>query len=224
MNFNRLEKIKLYNKFRYIQYLKVKKLNNISSNSISSNSISSNSISSNINDDDIDKIIDNTINSIISLSIPKRIAQFKSCKIIKYFSQNTQSEMVYLLDNYMVCKVFKANQKGYVLWKNELNTLQKIITLQAVPKLIAYNRLVIYMTYCGALISKSNLPDDWQDQIDNIFKEFRTKRVNPNDTLDRNICVLNSKIKFIDFGLANTNMTDLRKCHIQVIHSLKKLK
>jgi hypothetical protein len=222
MNVDRLIKIRLYNKYRYLHYLKLKQQS--TSNNVSNNSSNIVKIENNINDEDIIKIIENTITTIISLSIRKRISIFKSCNIIKYFSQNTQSEMVYLLDNYIVCKVFKANQKGFVLWKNELNTLQKIITLQCVPKLIAYNRLVIYMTYCGTLINKSNLPTDWHDQINDIFKEFRKKRVNPNDTLDRNICVLNGKINFIDFGLANNNMTDLRKCHIQVIHSLRRLK
>ena len=166
----------------------------------------------------------NTITNTIPLSISKRLLIFKRCKIIKYFNQNTQSDKVYLLDNYIVCKRFKPNQKGLVLWKNELKTLMKLLHVDCVPTLVAYSTLEIYMTYCGKTISKSNLPKDWKSQIRDIFAQLRKVSVNPNDTLNKNICVLNDKIKIIDFGLANNNVFDLKNSYTQVIHNLSILK
>ena len=228
MNIEKSRLIILYNKYRYLQYIISKKTNTIQQkqklDTIQQNEKLNNTVQINSNDIEIENCIENTIKKILILTIPKRISLFKSCKIIKYFNKNTLSDKVYLLDNYIVCKVFKSNQKGFVLWKNELNTLQKILTLEHVPKLIAYSKLIIYMTYCGKLINKSNLPNNWIDQIDNIFNEFIRVRINPNDILEKNICVLNSKIKFIDFGLANNNITDLRKSHVQIVNNLRKLK
>jgi tRNA A-37 threonylcarbamoyl transferase component Bud32 len=57
------------------------------------------------------------------------------------------------------------------------------------------------MTYCGDLLSSENLPNNWNNQINEIKEIMEGLSINSNDMLLRNTCCLNGEIKIIDFGL-----------------------
>ena len=134
----------------------------------------------------------------------QRVLLLKKLKHIKYFdNEHHYSKSVELLDNYVVKKTLKYNYLGVQLFKNELNALAKLSNYPHFPKLIAYDikHLTIYMTYCGVQITKKNIPNNWKEQINKIKTILEKLRVNSNDMLIRNTCVLNDIIYFIDFGL-----------------------
>jgi tRNA A-37 threonylcarbamoyl transferase component Bud32 len=89
------------------------------------------------------------------------------------------------------------------MFTNEINALSKLRGYPHFPHLIAYDpkNLIIYMTYCGGLLTSENLPNNWRDQIHNIKEIMMTLNINSNDMLTRNTCCLNGEIKIIDFGL-----------------------
>lgn len=157
----------------------------------------------------IEEILRKTIIKVKPMPMHKKISYIQSGKIIRHFSKNTNSSSVCLFDNYIIRKTFKKNHIGIVLWKNELNTLIRLNSVPNVPKLIAYNNYTIFMTYCGDNISKSTIPLDWKQQINILFDNLKRVRVNPNDTVGKNICVMNNSIRLIDFGLSNSDMVDL---------------
>jgi hypothetical protein len=59
------------------------------------------------------------------------------------------------------------------------------------------------MPYCGlSLYDNFYLPDDWQQQITDIFKQFDMNNIYYPEFNIKNITVLDNVISFIDFGLA----------------------
>ena len=77
--------------------------------------------------------------------------------------------------------------------------------LNSVPKLISFDieSKTIKMSYCGeSLYDNFNLPKDWQIQIINIFNELTNNGIFYPEFRLQNILVLNGKITFVDYGLA----------------------
>ena len=137
----------------------------------------------------------------------------------KFKCQNIYSNGVYLLKNYFVAKKLFGSSNGFILWKNEINSLKRVYNCKHFPQLIAAdpNNLIIYTTYCGiSLDNKIKIPLNWKSQFNEIKKTLINKQINPNDILPRNICVLNDIIFIIDFGLSNIN-------YGEIIHSCDKL-
>jgi tRNA A-37 threonylcarbamoyl transferase component Bud32 len=89
------------------------------------------------------------------------------------------------------------------MFNNEINALYKLRGYPHFPHLIAYDprNLIIYMTYCGSLLTSENLPNNWRDQIHDIKEIMLSLNINSNDMLMRNTCCLDGEIKIIDFGL-----------------------
>jgi tRNA A-37 threonylcarbamoyl transferase component Bud32 len=59
------------------------------------------------------------------------------------------------------------------------------------------------MEYRGeSIYNDFNLPDDWKDQITNIFSELTDNGIFYPESRLHNILVLNGKISFVDFGMA----------------------
>jgi tRNA A-37 threonylcarbamoyl transferase component Bud32 len=166
---------------------------------------------------EINQILLSRLNSLKTNQ--SRLSFLSSLKTIhKFTAEHTNSDIVVLLEGYIVKKRCFANSLGNYMFGNEVKALMKLNGYPHFPKLIAYdpNSLTIYMSYCGQNISASNLPSNWKEQIKEISEIMETLNVNSNDMLLRNVCCLNGEIKIIDFGLhtifgktLNENISDL---------------
>ncbi len=123
--------------------------------------------------------------------------------IHKFTSEHTNSDKVTLIEGYIVKKVCLNNSLGNFMFNNEISALSKLRGYPHFPHLIAYDphNLIIYMTYCGGLLTSENLPNNWKEQINEIKEIMMTLNINSNDMLMRNTCCLDGEIKIIDFGL-----------------------
>ena len=90
-----------------------------------------------------------------------------------------------------------------IIMSKELEILNKLKNVNSVPKLIDNVDMDIIMEYRGeSIYNDFNLPDDWKDQITNIFSELTDNGIFYPEFRLQNILVLNGKISFVDFGLA----------------------
>lgn len=149
------------------------------------------------------------INQISKLDYYQRIQVLDQQTPIKEFeAEHHYSKKVVLLENFIVKKYCSS----FFTCQNEVNSLRKLTQATSIPelsqyshfpKLVAYdfNRQVVYMTYCGQMLNKKNLPKDWREQFERIRKILALANVNSNDMLVRNTCVLDNQLQIIDFGL-----------------------
>jgi tRNA A-37 threonylcarbamoyl transferase component Bud32 len=62
------------------------------------------------------------------------------------------------------------------------------------------------MEYAGeSLYHNFTLPNNWQDQINDIFDELDNNKINYSEFWLQNILVLDNKITLVDYGLAKFN-------------------
>ena len=177
--------------------------------------------------DKYDDYVENTIrNELLKMGTwnnNRRLQYISKRKVIKKFgNQNIYSNGVYLLDNFVIAKRLHQNMSGYVFWKNEINALKRVLGNDHFPQLIAAepNSLIIYMTYCGNTMENiAKSPPNWREQVGLIKKTLLGKQLNPNDILPRNVCLLNGKIKLIDFGLSNVRYSEIIKS-VNKLHQL----
>lgn len=168
-----------------------------------------------MNDTQICRILRDEMVKLNSLNNTQRIKYLAGKKVIrKYKYRNIYSEGVYLLNNFIVAKKLKKDMQGYTFWRNEINSLKRVLNEKNFPQLVAADpdNLIIYMTYCGNTIlsGKFNI-NNYKQQLRFIAKTLHAKQINPNDILPKNICVLNGTLKLIDFGLANINPAETQK-------------
>ena len=153
------------------------------------------------------EIIDMEMRKIYTLFGMSRLKYLHSKKFMKEFrEEHNYSLSVILLDGYIVKKTMKNTRMGHHMLNNEIQSLSKLVSYKHFPKLYGYDGLSIYMSYCGEKITSSNIPDDWKEQIIEIKDVLNKVNVNPDDMIQRNVCVLNGIINIIDFGL-NTQFT-----------------
>ena len=105
------------------------------------------------------------------------------------------------------------NENSKDIFLKEIELLKNLQQFDFVPRLLSYNieNLTINLSYCGeSLYNEFSLPKDWQTQITKIFNELDRCGVFYPELWLQNILVLNNKITFIDFGLAeyNTNISN----------------
>ena len=158
---------------------------------------------------------------MLSLNNIQRLEYLSNKRIVKEFKgAHHYSTSVYLLEDYIVRKNLKRNSLGYFLFMNEINALLKLQPYDFFPKIIGFNikHLSIYMTYCGEQLTANNIPFDWEEQINEIKKILLKIKVNSNDMIIRNVCVLNKRIYIIDFGLSSQYGISIE----QSINSLKR--
>jgi len=78
-----------------------------------------------------------------------------------------------------------------------------ILSISGKPKVLSNDNRNIYMEYCGeSLYNDFNLPTDWKEQIINIFSDLSNNGIFYPEFRLQNILVLDGKVTFIDFGLA----------------------
>jgi tRNA A-37 threonylcarbamoyl transferase component Bud32 len=83
------------------------------------------------------------------------------------------------------------------------------------PKLIKTDNNIIYMNYLGeSLYDNFILPDDWKNQIINIFNILTSYNIIYQEFNLKNILNLNNVLSFIDFGLAEISEFASKKNNI----------
>jgi len=97
----------------------------------------------------------------------------------------------------------EGHDDSKTIMNKELEILNKLKNVNSVPKLIDSVDMDIIMEYRGeSIYNDFNLPNDWKEQITNIFSELTDNRIFYPEFRLHNILVLNGKISFVDFGLA----------------------
>ena len=90
-----------------------------------------------------------------------------------------------------------------MIMDKELNLLDKLKNVKSAPKVIDYNDTDITMEYRGeSIYNDFNLPKDWKDQITTLFSELTDNGIFYPEFRLQNILVLDGKISFVDFGMA----------------------
>lgn len=172
-----------------------------------------------IPESEIVSIIRKTLLEMNTLNYDYLKCNLNNRKIIQNFTNtHNHSSQVSLLEGYIVMKKFKKKQIDHKMFYNELKALNMIYSHQHFPQLIFFDpqSLIIYMTYCGKEISAQNLPENWKAQYQEIGNILQHVKLNPNDIITRNLCVLDNVIHIIDFGLANVSniASSLKKLYI----------
>ena len=87
--------------------------------------------------------------------------------------------------------------------QKEVDLLKKIQHIDGTPNLIWSDERSILMSYNGeSLYNDFNLPIDWKEQVTKIFSDLTDSGIFYPEFRLQNILVLNGKITFVDFGLA----------------------
>ena len=85
----------------------------------------------------------------------------------------------------------------------ELKILTKIKHINGTPNLIWNDERSILMSYNGeSLYNDFNIPIDWKEQVTKIFSDLTDSGIFYPEFRLQNILVLDGKITFVDFGLA----------------------
>jgi len=97
----------------------------------------------------------------------------------------------------------EGHDDSKTIMNKELEILNKLKDVNSVPKLIDNVDMDIIMEYRGeSIYNDFNLPEDWKNQITNIFSELTDNGIFYPEFRLHNILVLNGKISFVDFGMA----------------------
>lgn len=98
---------------------------------------------------------------------------------------------------------------GAELLKNEVKYLSVIDKYIYFPTLFYsnVNNCEIMMSFVGGnIIYEKNIPNDWKEQLLNIYNILKEYNIYHNDIFEGNICILENKISLIDFGQASSNI------------------
>lgn len=93
-------------------------------------------------------------------------------------------------------------------WNNEVKALKLLQGKKHFPQIINIGNRIIWMSYCGELLTKDNLPKDWEKQCKEIESTFDEKKMYPIDLtyiikekkVHKNLCVNKGIIYVIDWG------------------------
>jgi GR25 family glycosyltransferase involved in LPS biosynthesis/predicted Ser/Thr protein kinase len=97
----------------------------------------------------------------------------------------------------------EGHNDSKTIMNKELEILNKLKNVNSIPKIIDNVDMDIIMEYRGeSIYNDFNLPSDWKQQITNIFSELTNNGIFYPEFRLQNILVLDGKISFVDFGLA----------------------
>lgn len=94
---------------------------------------------------------------------------------------------------------------SYEHYCNEINFLPLLEKYNLTPKLIDFNNDTLILSNCGEVINAENIPNNWKDQILNIYNMLSCENIYHNDFTISNITVLDNKLYLIDFGWSSRN-------------------
>ena len=117
-----------------------------------------------------------------------------------YFSNNFSSLYVYKINDH-VYKKYPLTNAGRGRFINEVNFLYNFNKYPYFPNIIEISNkdLMIKMNYCGEIINKKNIPNNWLEQITDISNILESYNINLLDLQKKNILCKNNKIYLIDF-------------------------
>lgn len=108
--------------------------------------------------------------------------------------------------------------------KEKLNLLKKY---NIVPVIINYDdeKLKLFLSDCGDILNKDNIPSDWKNQMINILNILKSENIFHNDMHPDNFAVKNNKIYLIDFGCSTFDKPRFPgfNCTISMVHKSKTL-
>jgi tRNA A-37 threonylcarbamoyl transferase component Bud32 len=104
----------------------------------------------------------------------------------------------FVLPAHTVLKIYRDNHLSRM--KNEVDCLSRLSDYEWFPKILHVGPNFIVMDYCGELLDASNCPDDWMEQVKEIEEILKKMHVNHGDSAGKNFCVLNGRLRLIDFS------------------------
>ena len=127
---------------------------------------------------------------------------------IKAFNYGSSAH-TYILESH---QIIMKSYDDELRWKNEGHDnideiyMKELAILKKTNNSISYNEheKILYLEYLGeSLYDSFQLPFDWEIQISRIFSELTSKNIYYPEFNIKNILNKNSKLYFIDFGLAS---------------------
>ena len=152
-------------------------------------------------------LTNNIINTIRSFQkYHNQIDKIFGCEI-KAYNYGSTAHTYILEKNNIILKSYhnefrwniKNHEDSNMIYDKELDICKKNNTLISYD---VYNK-ILYIKYLGeSLYTNFVLPSDWKQQITDIFEELNNKQIYYPEFNIKNILNKNSKLHFIDFGLA----------------------
>ena len=152
-------------------------------------------------------LTNNIINTIRSFQkYHNQIDKIFGCEI-KAYNYGSTAHTYILEKNNIILKSYhnefrwniKNHEDSNMIYDKELDICKKNNTLISYD---IYNK-ILYIKYLGeSLYTNFVLPSDWKQQITDIFTELNNKQIYYPEFNIKNILNKNSKLHFIDFGLA----------------------
>lgn len=152
-------------------------------------------------------LTNNIINTIRSFQkYHNQIDKIFGCEI-KAYNYGSTAHTYILEKNNIILKSYhnefrwniKNHEDSNLIYDKELDICKKKNTLISYD---VYNK-ILYIKYLGeSLYTNFVLPSDWKQQITDIFTELNNKQIYYPEFNIKNILNKNSKLHFIDFGLA----------------------
>jgi len=155
-------------------------------------------------------LTNNIINTIRNFKKYHNFRDSKYDELMKAYNYGSTAHVYILEKNQVICKMYNEesrwNIKGHDeienIFTNELKILKKYNN-----DYLLFNdseKNIIYLPYLGnSLYNSFLLPSDWKTQIENIFSDLNEKQIYYPEFNIKNILNKNSKLHFIDFGLAS---------------------
>lgn len=106
--------------------------------------------------------------------------------------------------NYDKREPFTVNNN--IHYQNEIKYLKKLEHYDITPKIIDINYNSLILSNCGECLNEKNLPQNWKEQIYNIYKILKKENIYHNDMKLDNFTVKNEQIFLIDFGWSSDNI------------------
>lgn len=124
----------------------------------------------------------------------------------KYLSEGSASKIYISCDNLYIKKEYRDE----IDWKmtgeiDEIITREKDIFKllsgkKNFPTILEESPNCLIMNYCGEEINKDNIPENWEEQLDNIMSTLKDNNIVYLDGKQENILVKDGTIYLIDFG------------------------
>ena len=114
---------------------------------------------------------------------------------------------------------FQVNNK--IHFENEIKYLKILEKYDITPKVIEFNdeNQELLLTGCGVQLTPKNVPENWREQISNIYEILKKENIYHNDIKFDNFTIKEDKIYLIDFGWSTYFMPgfpyfNLKMCYI----------
>jgi hypothetical protein len=164
-------------------------------------------------------LTNNIINTIRNFKKYHNSRDSKYDELMKAYNYGSTAHVYILEKNQVICKIYNEesrwNIKGHDeienIFKNELKIIKEYNN-----DYLLFNdseKNIIYLPYFGdSLYDSFVLPSDWKKQIENIFSILNEKQIYYPEFNIKNILNKNSKLHFIDFGLASSTTVPDKNC------------